>query len=312
MQDFVSRSIKTLQICGGIVLDVSTSFADGTGAVTILHTTNDGRKFIIRYGEVENDTVLVKKDDILEQRDVIGKTGWLRTWYKGVVSGYEVYMLHFEYYTGEQGFDIKSSLSNGSSPFRRRSDLADGLSILQEGYRNTFEESQDDRVPPSTLSTSEKGKAFIKDYEKFRSDAYNDSEDYCTIGYGYLIAKKRCEDITLPQEFQNGITKEKALELFSSKLIGFENAVKRDIKVNLYQHEFDALVSLLYNAGANFLNTGGKNDGETQIKIKINNGDYHGGADEFSDVTNGGVSGLVKRRTQEINMFKNNIYDSTH
>lgn len=127
-----------------------------------------------------------------------------------------------------------------------------------------------------------------------------------------MIAKKRCKDIIIPSEFKNGITKEHALELFSTKLVDFENAVKRDIKVNLYQHEFDALVSLLYNTGSDFLNSGGKNGSETQIKIKINNGDYNGGADEFADVTNGGVRGLVKRRAQEINMFKNNIYDSTH
>ena len=39
---------------------------------------------------------------------------------------------------------------------------------------------------------------------------------------------------------------------------------------------------------------------------------YSEGADEMSDVTNGGTSGLVKRRNQEINMFKNNVYDSTY
>ena len=80
----------------------------------------------------------------------------------------------------------------------------------------------------------------------------------------------------------------------------------------LYQHEYDALVSLVFNTGPEFLNTGGKNNGETQIKKKINNKEYEAGADEMSDVTNGGTSGLVKRRKAEINIFKNNVYDSTH
>ncbi len=173
---------EVVAICDGIVLDISTAFADGTGAITVLHETNDGRKFIVRYGEVENDTVLVKKGDLVEQGDVIGKTGWLRSWYKSVVMGYEVYMLHFEFYTETQWYDVSiAPLSNNTFPFKRRSDLADGLSILLEGYRNTFEQSQDERVPPSTLFTSEKGKEFIKDYEKFRSNAYDDSEGYCTI-----------------------------------------------------------------------------------------------------------------------------------
>jgi len=71
-------------------------------------------------------------------------------------------------------------------------------------------------------------------------------------------------------------------------------------------------VSLVFNSGPEFLNIGGKNKKETKIKININNEDYSGGADEFSDVTNGGTSGLIKRRKAEINMFKNNVYDSKH
>ena len=169
-----------------------------------------------------------------------------------------------------------------------------------------------ERVDVKTLKTSQKGIDFIKDWEKFEPKAYNDSEGYCTIGYGHLIAYDKCENIKLPVEFKNGITKEKASELFKSRLVDFEKAVQRDIKVPLYQYEFDALVSLLFNTGENFLNTGGKNKGETQIKKKINNKDYDSGADEMSDVTNGGTSGLVKRRKAEINMFKNNVYDSTH
>ncbi|WP_026718460.1 glycoside hydrolase family protein [Flavobacterium gelidilacus] len=169
-----------------------------------------------------------------------------------------------------------------------------------------------DRVDPKTLKLSEKGKQFIKDWEDFRADAYNDSEGYCTIGYGHLIKKKKCEDIIIPTEFKNGITKEKATKLFDARLVEFENAVKRDITATLYQYKYDALVSLVFNTGPNFLNTGGAKGGETKIKKNINNNEYSAGADEMADVTNGGTTGLVKRRKAEINTFKNNIYDSTH
>ena len=164
----------------------------------------------------------------------------------------------------------------------------------------------------ANYKTSAKGIDFIKDWELFRSNVYNDAEGYCTIGYGHLIARDKCENITLTEEFKNGITEERASELFSQRLVDFENAVKRDISVPLSQNEFDALVSLLFNAGANFLNTGGAGGGETKIKKHINAGKYHEGADEMADVTNGGLAGLVKRRKAEINMFKNNVYDSTH
>ena len=72
------------------------------------------------------------------------------------------------------------------------------------------------------------------------------------------------------------------------------------------------MVSLVYNTGKAFLRTKGVDKGDTKIKKNINAKKYSEGADEFGDVTNGGVSGLVKRRNAEINMFKNDIYDSTH
>ena len=46
--------------------------------------------------------------------------------------------------------------------------------------------------------------------------------------------------------------------------------------------------------------------------MKMNKGNYSEGADEIRDVTNNSTSGLVKRRKAEINIFKNNIYDSNH
>ncbi|MFV0531539.1 MAG: glycoside hydrolase family protein, partial [Flavobacteriales bacterium] len=303
---------EVVAICDGVVLDVSTTFADGTGAVTILHETNDGRKFIIRYGEVENDTVLVKKNDEVTQNQVIGKTGWLRTWYKGIVSGYEIYMLHFEYFTGSSGYNLDKSLSTSDKPFMRRRDLADPRPILEEGYKNSFEEGasqqEGDRVDPRTLSITQEGIDFIKGWEDFESMPYNDSEGYCTIGYGHLIAYNKCENITISQEFKNGITKEKATELFNSRLVEFENAVKRDITVNLYQHEYDALVSLLFNCGANYL----KENKAPKLYSNLLNKNYEAAAKEFLDITNNDTPGLVKRRKAENNIFLNNIYDSSH
>jgi GH24 family phage-related lysozyme (muramidase) len=102
------------------------------------------------------------------------------------------------------------------------------------------------------------------------------------------------------------------LELFNKKIVLYEKAIQRDITVNLYQHEFDALVSLVFNTGENFLSTKGVGGGDTNIKKKINAKKYSEGADEFADVTNKGTKGLVVRRQAEINMFKNNIYNSNH
>lgn len=47
----------------------------------------------------------------------------------------------------------------------------------------------------------------------------------------------------------NGITKQEANDLFISDLSVTEEGLRRRVKVPLFQCEFDALVSLLYNAG---------------------------------------------------------------
>lgn len=292
-------------IAGGVVLEAQ-AFYLGTHQVTIHHTIPDGREFIVRYGELDPKSLTVGEGDEVIQGQELGKTGKME--------GISRYMIHFEQYTGSEGFEVKNYrlTQNNNPPFNRRNDLIDSLAILEEGYRNTFEQGNVERVDPTTLSASGEVIQFIKDYEGFEQYAYNDSEGYCTIGYGHLIARQSCSNISLPAEFRNGVTKARAVELFQERLTEFENGVQRDISANLHQYEFDALVSLLFNTGESFLNVGGAGGGETKIKKFINNGEYEKGANEFSDVTNKGTAGLISRRNAEINMFKNNIYDSSH
>ncbi len=127
-----------------------------------------------------------------------------------------------------------------------------------------------------------------------------------------MIAHARCNSITIPPEFANGISRQEAEDLFRRDLVRFENAIKRDITVPLYQREYDALVSLVFNAGANFLNTGGAGGGNTNIKTNINAGRYNAGADEMADVVNSNghrQCGLVRRRRAEIDLFKHGNYE---
>jgi GH24 family phage-related lysozyme (muramidase)/plastocyanin len=164
------------------------------------------------------------------------------------------------------------------------------------------------RVNPKTITTSQNAINFIKEWEEFKGKVYNDSQGYCSIGYGHLIEKKECKDISIPEKFKNGITESQALVLFKIKINKVENAVQRDIKVDLYQYEFDALVSLLYNTGENFLFLGKA----PKLLRNINNSKYEDASIEFLDITNSKTVGLVARRNAEKNIFSNNIYDSKH
>lgn len=165
------------------------------------------------------------------------------------------------------------------------------------------------RVDPKTLKASEKVIEFIKDWEDFKPNLYNDDSDehHCTIGYGHLVHRGPCNG-NESEEFKKGISKERALELLKLRLPDFEKAVQRDITVPLYQYEFDALVSFLFNCGENFL----VKKKAPKLHKHLLNKEYEEAATELLDVTSGGLSGLVKRRKAENNMFLNNIYDSSH
>lgn len=123
--------------------------------------------------------------------------------------------------------------------------------------------------------TSEEGKKFIKKREKFESKPYNDlkTKGNCTIGYGYKIHKGICtaEDY---KSYADGWTEKKAAEEFGKKLKEFENYVNRYVKVNLNQNQFDALVSLVYNAGpGNFKNS--------DLLTQINNSEFDKASETF-------------------------------
>lgn len=162
--------------------------------------------------------------------------------------------------------------------------------------------TEDSRIELAQLSLSEQGKEFIKEWEGFREFAYNDSKGFCTIGYGHLIARDKCKNITLPAEFANGIKKPEANELFERRIPIYEKGVKDNVTVKLYQHEFDALVSLLFNCGENFFTV----NKAPRLIQNLNDGNYQAAAHEFLDIEN------ASRRRSENNLFLNNIYDASH
>ncbi|OXA83898.1 glycoside hydrolase family protein [Flavobacterium hercynium] len=296
---YIYRRDHTTNHCGK-ALDIHYNFLDTNMRASNIRNMNEIRKNIfMKY--------LGAKQDWNSGKDIFYLESWASTWVHLDVREFS------QKYLTEDYFITNNKDLDGKQIVQLAKELQFSNTCLCTGLIANVDNSMDGRVHPSSLTTSSRGIDFIKNWESFKSNLYNDDANghHCTIGYGHLVHRGPCNG-SEPQEFKDGISKERALELFNFRLVEFENAIKRDITVNLHQYEFDALVSLVFNAGANFLNEGGINDGETKIKIKINNSDYSGGADEFSDVTNGGLSGLVKRRKAEIDMFKNNNYNSTH
>lgn len=135
------------------------------------------------------------------------------------------------------------------------------------------------------MKISQRGIDFIKEAEGLELTVYDCSKGKKTIGYGHVILKNE----NLPGK----ITKEKAEKLFSIDIKIAETVINRNVKVELTQGQYDALVSLVYNWGSgNFLKSKG-------LK-KLNRGDYIGALKEFSEV---GGELLASRRSKEAVMW---------
>lgn len=102
-------------------------------------------------------------------------------------------------------------------------------------------QTQNQTAAQQQMSLSSKGLDFIKSYEKLSLKEYKDQAGYETIGYGHKV---------LPgEDFSKGVTKAQALALLKSDVGGAVKDVNAALKVSATQNQFDALVSLRFNAG---------------------------------------------------------------
>ena len=107
----------------------------------------------------------------------------------------------------------------------------------------------------------------------------------------------------MPKEYRNGITKQEANDLFISDLSVTEAGLRKRVKVPLFQCEFDALVSLLYNAGVDLK--------VPKLFTHLENKEYQAAAEVFKDIINRGTAsekGLRNRRLKEVDIFNNSNY----
>jgi GH24 family phage-related lysozyme (muramidase) len=144
------------------------------------------------------------------------------------------------------------------------------------------------------VKITESGIALLKRFEGLELDAYQDIAGVWTIGYGH----------TGPDVQPNmRISENEAEALLRRDLKPRENAIDRLVKIPLNQNEFDALVSFVYNVGADAFRR------STALK-RLNRGERLGAADAltwFNKATVGGVLrevlGLTRRRAAEKALF---------
>lgn len=156
------------------------------------------------------------------------------------------------------------------------------------------------------MRLSQAGINLLANYEQLRLKIYDDQtrkviNHYmpgATIGYGHLII-----DAKEFERYKNGISASQAMSLLRQELTKYENGVKKFIKVNLTQSQFDALTIFCYNIGVgNKINGFG---GSTVVKIV--NGESSENLDSAWKMWNKSqgkvMRGLSKRRESELKIY---------
>ncbi len=147
---------------------------------------------------------------------------------------------------------------------------------------------------------SQAGQDFIKGYESLSLTVYDASKGKVkggdwTIGYGHKTTKD-AGAITLPE----------AEALFQGDVARMASHVSADLNVPVSQNQFDALVSLRFNAGANAITP----------PVSDLNRTGHATMGDFTNhyITGGGVPmrGLELRRAAEWRIFSEGVYDASH
>lgn len=154
------------------------------------------------------------------------------------------------------------------------------------------------------MQMSQNGRKLLEQWEGVRLNAYKDSAGLLTIGVGHLLTKSELSsgkiDINGDSvKYANGLTSEQADGLLAQDLKPAETTVNNNVKVELNQNQFDALVSFTFNVG------GGAFKGSTLLK-KLNNGQYGEVPGQLVRWNKAGgkvVPGLENRRKNEVNLW---------
>lgn len=144
------------------------------------------------------------------------------------------------------------------------------------------------------MQVSERFNGLLERLEGFRSTPYRDTGGVWTIGFGHAIKKG---------EHFTSITREQALALLNEDSAFAQNAVNDCVTVPLEQHQFDALVSFVYNVGERAFK------GSNLLK-RLNKGQCQEVPTELRRwrFDNGHpVPGLSRRREAEIDIFTGKV-----
>lgn len=158
------------------------------------------------------------------------------------------------------------------------------------------------RKPAALLKASDVFKQALIEEEGVRYTVYRDVAGYKTVGVGHLV---RPED---ELEVGDRVSEKQMLEFLAADLAEAERGVRRLVgDLPLHQHEFDALLDLVYNVG--FGNVARSES--PRLNAAIAQGDYEAIAAELDYTHAGGrfARGLLHRSDRRERIFSRAVYD---
>jgi lysozyme len=149
------------------------------------------------------------------------------------------------------------------------------------------------------VKISQQGLDLIKHYEQGPGggcalESYVCNGGVWTIGWGH----------TKGVRFGQHATEDQCRQFLLDDVAETEATINRVVRMPLVQHQFDALVALVFNIGSgNFFSS--------TLRKKLNAGDYEGAAEQFGrwNISNSvTLKGLVRRRADETKLFLTGSY----
>ena len=212
-------------------------------------------------------------------------------------------------YRGEKGESLRGRMRKRKTALTMSAAVmgfstgAVDISAYDPMYSITLEnlDPTQQRVHAASLKVSDTMKEALAEEEGVRLTVYRDVAGYPTVGVGHLLTPE--DGLSVGDR----ISYDEAIEFLENDLKKAEEGVKRLVgDLPIYQHEFDALVDLVYNVGEGNVSP----DNSPGLNKAIVHSDYDGIARELEYTTAGGevARGLIYRSERRQSIFMNASY----
>ena len=159
------------------------------------------------------------------------------------------------------------------------------------------------RQPAPLLAASDTFKQALIEEEGVRYTVYRDVAGYPTVGVGHLVRPRDRLRVG------DRVSEQRVLAFLDADLAEAEQGVRQLVgDLPLHQHEFDALLDLVYNVGI-----GNVSPSESpRLNAAIDAGDYDAIADELNYTHAGGAfaKGLEHRSNRRMSIFMDAAYEN--